>query len=168
MQWRVKTTGVIEDLGCGDRERPCFAHQHRHWAGAAKRYEFQRRVVFPVKIGKYQLTATAFVQQVYNNRNMFRWQNEGQTFYPVKAATALVRRFSRFYLAILNFDDKRARTVTVPLSRIDRPLVPFKSQMLPLASRMAPRMEQQHSVTTCGIEIARIGPGTVVAPELRA
>jgi hypothetical protein len=63
---------------------------------------------------------------VYNNRNLFAVASEGNAFRPVdgdtgdKAADAFVRRSAHgIYLAVFNYDEKQAQTITVPLFRID-------------------------------------------------
>lgn len=70
--------------------------------------------------------ARALAQKVYDNRNLFAVENEGQAFRPIegdtgaKAAASFIRRSPRgVYLAVFNYDDKQPQTVTLPLRRID-------------------------------------------------
>ncbi|RXS94902.1 hypothetical protein ESZ00_09680 [Silvibacterium dinghuense] len=65
-------------------------------------------------------------RQVYDNPRLFAVASEGKVFRPIegdtgdRAAAAFVRKTSSgYYLALFNYDAKNAKTIDVPLERID-------------------------------------------------
>jgi hypothetical protein len=68
-------------------------------------------------------------QSVYNNRPWFTVAAQNKTFRPIegdtgdKATDAFIRpSVHGAYLALFNYDERHPRTLTVPLSRIDKSL----------------------------------------------